>query len=152
YLAWYPHSDPASLADWLKSHGASVSPDDAAALYKSYDPYRLSISDYGYLLDREPLDVWCAGILAKHPDTAWEDLLKDSTDARRMSSLWLFRTRNQSAQDRRLRIRFEKDAFADMTKDWQRLGYPFEHLVPSLATAIGSSADRPSALAQLMGI
>lgn len=32
------------------------------------------------------------------------------------------------------------------------MGYPFDHLVPSLATAIGSSGDRPAALAELMGI
>jgi membrane peptidoglycan carboxypeptidase len=39
-----------------------------------------------------------------------------------------------------------------MTPYWRRLGFPFERLVPSLATAIGSSCDRPLALAQLMGI
>jgi membrane peptidoglycan carboxypeptidase len=33
-----------------------------------------------------------------------------------------------------------------------RVGYPFGHLVPSLATALGSSGDRPAALAELMGI
>jgi membrane peptidoglycan carboxypeptidase len=32
------------------------------------------------------------------------------------------------------------------------MGYPFEHLVPSLGTALGSSGDRPAALAELMGI
>ena len=35
---------------------------------------------------------------------------------------------------------------------WERLGYPFASLTPSLATAIGSSGDRPAALAELMGI
>ena len=39
-----------------------------------------------------------------------------------------------------------------MTPYWQRLGFPFEHLVPTYATAIGSSGDRPAALAELMGI
>jgi len=39
-----------------------------------------------------------------------------------------------------------------MTPSWQRLGFPFERLVPSYATAIGSSSDRPAALAELMGI
>ena len=33
-----------------------------------------------------------------------------------------------------------------------RVGYPFDSLVPSYATAIGSSADRPAALAELLGI
>jgi membrane peptidoglycan carboxypeptidase len=32
------------------------------------------------------------------------------------------------------------------------MGYPFEHLVPSLASALGSSGDRPAALAELVGI
>jgi membrane peptidoglycan carboxypeptidase len=32
------------------------------------------------------------------------------------------------------------------------LGFPFQRLVPSYATAIGSSSDRPAALAELMGI
>jgi membrane peptidoglycan carboxypeptidase len=32
------------------------------------------------------------------------------------------------------------------------MGFPFDRLVPSFATAIGSSGDRPEALAQLMGI
>ena len=32
------------------------------------------------------------------------------------------------------------------------MGYPFGHLVPSLATAIGASSDRPSALADLFGV
>ena len=65
---------------------------------------------------------------------------------------WLVTTHNREAQDLRLRIRIERDAFARMTPAWRRLGFPFETLVPSYATAIGSSADRPSALAALMGI
>ena len=32
------------------------------------------------------------------------------------------------------------------------MGYPFDSLVPSYATALGASADRPAALAELMGI
>ena len=58
----------------------------------------------------------------------------------------------RGAQDTRLRIRVERDAFKRMTPYWQRLGFPFQHLVPSYATAIGSSSDRPAALAELMGI
>jgi membrane peptidoglycan carboxypeptidase len=62
------------------------------------------------------------------------------------------KTKNRRAQDVRLRIRFEEDAFKRMTPYWRRVGFPFEHLVPSFATAIGSSADRPIALAELIGI
>jgi hypothetical protein len=39
-----------------------------------------------------------------------------------------------------------------MTPYWRHVGFPFARLVPSLATAIGGSGDRPSALADLIGI
>jgi membrane peptidoglycan carboxypeptidase len=64
----------------------------------------------------------------------------------------LLNNRNQRAQDLRLRIRIEKDAFLRMAPYWQRLGFPFKTLVPTYATAIGSSSDRPVALAELVGI
>jgi membrane peptidoglycan carboxypeptidase len=83
---------------------------------------------------------------------SWNELLTRSLQARRLASEWLFKTRNSKAQDLRLRIRIERDAFARMTPYWRKLGFPFDELVPSYATAIGSSADRPLALAELMGI
>ena len=39
-----------------------------------------------------------------------------------------------------------------MTPYWRQMGFPFERLVPSLTTALGTSSDRPAALAELMGI
>jgi len=107
---------------------------------------------YGYLLGIHPLKIWCAGRLIQDPSVTWDRLRADSAEASRISSAWLFKTRNRSAQDLRLRIRIEKDAFVTMTAQWKRLGFPFDQLVPSYATAIGSSGDRPEALAQLMGI
>jgi membrane peptidoglycan carboxypeptidase len=152
FLAWNSHADAGALARWLESQGVRVSADQANQLYKSYDPGRLNISDYGYLLNRHPLEVWCAGQLNREPLLSWDDVLKRSSGVREAASHWLFQTRNRRAQDLRLRIRFEEDAFARMTAYWQRLAFPFDHLVPSLATAIGSSADRPVALAELIGI
>jgi membrane peptidoglycan carboxypeptidase len=90
--------------------------------------------------------------LARTPKISLEDLRSRCEEACRAASAWLFRTRNRHAQDVRLRIRIEQDAFARMTPSWRRLGFPFDRLVPSLATAIGSSSDRPDALAELMGI
>jgi membrane peptidoglycan carboxypeptidase len=78
--------------------------------------------------------------------------LTRSLRARQVASEWLFKTRNHRAQDLRLRIRIERDAFARVTPYWRALGFPFHQLVPSYATAIGSSADWPLALAELMGI
>jgi membrane peptidoglycan carboxypeptidase len=44
------------------------------------------------------------------------------------------------------------EAFGEIRRSWRRLGYPFESLRPSYATAIGSAADRPDQLAELVGI
>ena len=52
----------------------------------------------------------------------------------------------------RIRELIEQDAFDHLLQDWKQQGYPFARLVPSLATVIGSSGDRPDALATLMGI
>jgi len=152
FLAWNPDADTHALVRWLQLHGTAVSTDEAGRLLKAYDPTRLNISDYGYLLNRHPLDVWCAGQIIENPNVSWDDLLKRSADVREITSRWLFQTKNRRAQDLRLRIRIEQDAFSRMTPYWRRLGFPFDPLVPSLATAIGSSADRPIALAELMGI
>src|SRR3546814_19956886 len=65
---------------------------------------------------------------------------------------WLFKPSLRKAQDRRIRTLLEEQAFQRIAASWQRLGYPFERLVPSFATSIGSSGDRPAALAELMGI
>jgi membrane peptidoglycan carboxypeptidase len=91
-------------------------------------------------------------MLRENPGLTWDVFFHQSDDVRRLSETWLFKTKNRRAQDIRLRTRIEQDAFERMTPYWRKLGFPFEHLVPSLATAIGSSSDRPSALAELMGI
>jgi hypothetical protein len=152
FYAWHPAAGAGELQGWLASHGRDVSEAEAEKMLRSYDPARLNLLDYGYLLDRHPLQVWCAGRLYADAEMSWQRLLHESADARRVVSTWLFKTKNRKAQDLRLRIRIEQDAFERMTPAWQKLGFPFEKLVPSLATAIGSSSDRPVALAELIGI
>ncbi len=152
FYAWHHGADEQALGDWLKAHGADVSGGEVRRLARAYGSPRLTLADYGYLLSVHPLEVWTAGQLARHPRMSWHQLLARSVKARRVASAWLFKTRNRRPQDRRLRIRIEEDAFARMTPYWRRLGFPFERLVPSYATAIGSSSDRPAALAELMGI
>jgi len=44
------------------------------------------------------------------------------------------------------------EAFLKIHAQWKKMGYPFDSLVPSYATTLGASADRPIALAELMGI
>jgi len=151
FYAWNPGADAYALGDWLRQR-IRLSGDEVDRLARAYGNPRLNISDYGYLLSRHPLDVWCAGQLVREPGETWDQLLERSADVRARASAWLFKTRNRHAQDIRLRIRIERDAFARMTPYWRRLGFPFKRLVPTYATAIGNSSDRPAALADLMGI
>ena len=64
-------------------------------------------------------------------------MLEASAAARQESYAWLFRTRHKGAQDRRIRILLEEEAFVRIHEAWRRLGYPIDSLVPSYATAIG---------------
>jgi membrane peptidoglycan carboxypeptidase len=151
FYAFHHDGTPDELAQWLQTYGAAVTAADLGRLVRAYGNPRLNISDYGYLLSRHPLEVWTVRELVRYPDLGWEEILERSREARVTAGSWLFKTRNRAAQDRRLRIRVERDAFARMTPDWRRLGFPFDHLVPSYATSIGSSGDRPAALAALVG-
>jgi len=152
FYAWHHGANEESLTRWLEKYHGSVTPEQTQRLVKAYGNPSLNLSDYGYLVGIHPLKVWCAGELARDPSINWDPLWDASNEARQISSTWLFKTRNRPAQDLRLRIRFEQDAFVRMTPQWRRFGFPFDRLVPSYATAIGSSGDRPEALAQLMGI
>ena len=152
YLAWHPGAPAESLGSWLNAYAERDSLLPPERLLAMYGNTRLGLEDYAYLLGKHPLEIWTVGALARNPALTQEQLVRESADARRIASAWLFRTRNRHAQDLRLRTRFEQDAFERMTPSWRRLGFPFQRLVPSYATAIGSSADRPAALAELMGI
>jgi membrane peptidoglycan carboxypeptidase len=152
FFAWKIGADEAALANWFDRYKEPHSPEQLSDLFRAYSNPRLNLSDYGYLLSTHPLEVWCAGEFFKNPSATWEDLYARSVDARRTSSGWLLQARNRRAQDLRLRIRIERDAFARMVPYWQRLGFPFKTMVASYATAIGNSSDRPVALAELVGI
>jgi membrane peptidoglycan carboxypeptidase len=152
YLAWHRDASAESLGTWLQQYADRDSTLPPERLMGMYTGTWLSLTDYAWLLGKHPLEIWSAGQLAQDSTLSREALYAESFAARREASEWLFRTRNRRAQDLRLRARFEREAFVRMTPAWQRLGFPFKRLVPSYATAIGSSADRPSALADLMGI
>jgi membrane peptidoglycan carboxypeptidase len=152
HYAWTPNPNAASLAVWLNRWFGPTREDEVFRMMRAYGNPKLNLSDYGYLTSRHPLELWVAGELIRNPEMTWEEAVERSGEARATSSQWLFKERNVKPQNRRLRVRIEKDAFARMTPHWQRLGFPFDRLVPSYATALGSSGDRPAALARLLGI
>ncbi|MHC4526166.1 MAG: penicillin-binding transpeptidase domain-containing protein, partial [Planctomycetota bacterium] len=125
---------------------------EISGLYFKYNPQKRSFSDFADIVGIHPLELWLAAYLYHHPNADYEEVYQKSKSAKLDAYRWLFRTSRKSKQDKRIRIILEQDAFDSIHKAWQRLGYPFKKLVPSYATAIGSSADRPEALAEIMGI
>ena len=99
-----------------------------------------------------PLELWLLEYLTRHPAATRSEIQEASLQARRDAYDWLYVSRRRAAQDKRIRVILEKDAFAEIHTAWKRLGYPFDRLVPSYATALGSSGDNPAALAELAGI
>jgi membrane peptidoglycan carboxypeptidase len=99
-----------------------------------------------------PLELWLVAYLRMHPDVTLAQIVEASKAERQEVYKWLFKTRHKNAQDKRIRQLMEVEGFQEIHKAWKRLGYPFDSLVPSYGTAIGASADRPDALAELMGI
>ncbi|MFZ5764906.1 MAG: transglycosylase domain-containing protein [Thermodesulfobacteriota bacterium] len=120
--------------------------------YEQFGPDKFSLADQGYITQIHPLELWLARYLTLHPEAGWTDLVTASQKDRLEVYNWLMRSSRKNAQDRRIRSLLEMEAFLEIHKDWKRLGYPFNSLVPSYATSIGSSADRPAALAELMAI
>lgn len=149
-----PSADFAAFARFLAATlpGAAPGIGEAKALYDKFDPARLSLTDRAYLAGVHPLKLWLASYLQEHPGATRGEILTAGAMVRQDAYAWLFRTSRKRAQDTRIRILVEQEAFQRIHRAWQRLGYPFDSLVPSYATAIGSSGDRPSALAELVGI
>ncbi len=120
-------------------------------LYQNYGPGAYDLPDQGYIAKVHPLDLWLLGYLLNKPDATFTQAVAASEHERQEVYGWLFKSRHKSARDSRIRTMLEIEAFLDIHQRWQAVGYPFDHLVPSLATAIGSSGDKPAALAELVG-
>ncbi len=155
--AWFGSGGDAdydAFAAFLRERLGARAGDDAARrrLFAGYAGKPFSLADWAYLARLHPLELWLADHLRRQPGASWDEVLAASAGERVAASEWLFRSRFRHAQDVRLAIVVEVAAFERIADEWRRLGYPFEQLAPSLATAIGSSADRPAALAELTGI
>jgi len=150
-----PALDEAEFGAQLRAHlgdSAALDDKDIAAWYRRFDPATLNLPDQGYLARIHPLELWLVRYLSEHPEATLTESLAASVEERQAVYTWLFRTRHKNAQDVRIRSLLEVEAFLAIGRSWQRLGYPFDSLTPSYASAIGSSGDRPAALARLMGL
>lgn len=150
----YPDADQAALKSFLQQRLDDAVPNDSriANLYERYQPGSFNLPDQGYIARAHPLELWLVRYLLINPEASLSDAFAASAAERQEVYKWLFKTKYKGAQDSRIRTMLEIEAFLSIHERWARLGYPFDHLVPSLATALGSSGDRPAALAELMGI
>lgn len=150
-----PKADISVFTAFIKSrmnNPAAFDEGDFQYLYDTYGPDKFDLSDRGYIAQIHPLELWLVGYLRAHPDAGWSEIVDASANQRIEVYSWLLKTSRKNAQDIRILSRLEIEAFQELHKRWRRIGYPFGSLVPSYATAIGSSADRPAALAELMGV
>ena len=154
YLTARPEASRTDLGAFLARHLSPTSVDDNQLwdLWREYGPGRFSLQDRGYIAGVHPLELWLVTYLQEHPNEARGAVMEASVEARQEVYGWLFKSRHLHKQNTRIRILLEEDAFDRILQDWRRQGYPFGHLVPSYGTAIGSSGDRPDALADLMGV
>ncbi len=141
------------MQNFLASHADDhVSSGAARQMYARFAPNKFSLNDRGYLAGVNPLELWLVSYLYQHPHVTRSQVIAASSDQRKQAYTWLMKAGKTHQQNVRIREITEEDAFGLLLQDWKQQGYPFGHLVPSLATAIGSSGDRPDALATLMGI
>jgi membrane peptidoglycan carboxypeptidase len=149
-----PEASQAQFVQFLNAYlpSASLSEKTLSTLYDSYSPQRFDLPDRGYLAGVHPLELWVVGYLRKHPEATLAQVVEASGAERQEVYKWLFKTRHKNVQDKRIKQLLEVEGFQEIHKAWKRLGYPFDSLVASYGTAIGASADRPDALAELMGI
>jgi len=148
-----PEDSAAQMQSFIASHVQEAPPASTAAeMYTRFAPNRFSLNDLGYLAGVNPLELWLVTYLSHHPHVTRSQVIAASADQRQQAYAWLLKSAKTHQQNVRIRELIEQDAFEQLLQDWKRQGYPFAHLVPSLATVIGSSGDRPDALATLMGI
>ena len=148
-----PDASVGSMQQFLTRRLAgSAYPSNVDELYTRYAPGKLTLADRAFVAGVHPLELWLVGYRQDNLIAPLTQVIAASTDARQQAYAWLLRSKDHRVQNIRIQTILEQDAFDKLLVDWTRQGYPFNHLVPSLATAIGSSGERADALANLMGI
>lgn len=149
-----PNSSVAEFTEFLNDHlpKAQLSEKAIQEVYDFYSPGKFSLNDQGYLIRVHPLELWLVGYMVNNPGSNFSDIVNASTDERQHVYEWLLRKKNSHAQNIRIKSLIEAEGFMEMHKAWKKVGYPFQNMVASYASAIGSSGDRPAALAELLGI
>ena len=121
-----PDAERPVFDSFLKQHllDSDLNDKKLDALYTRYGPGAYSLPDQAYSARTHPLDLWLLGYLIAHPQATLSEVVADSRAQRQEVYGWLFRSRHKSARDSRIRIMLEVEAFTNIHRRWQRLGYP----------------------------
>jgi membrane peptidoglycan carboxypeptidase len=155
YRSTTPQGTQEQFAAFMKENLPSQNevPDERIArMYQQYAAGNWSLADRGYMANVHPLELWMVGYLRAHEGATLSEMVAASDKERQEVYKWLFSAHRKHAQDKRISSLLEMEGFLEIHKQWKKMGYPFDSLVPSYATVLGASADRPAALAELMGI
>lgn len=123
----------------------------AEEILKNFQKGIYNINDLGYLARLHPILLFAAKVMQDNSNISYDELFKKSYQTRMLSYKWLLDTKYTNRQNTRIYSILEAQAFEEILKDWNKLGYDFDYIVPSLATALGSSGDKPIYLARLIG-
>jgi membrane peptidoglycan carboxypeptidase len=146
-----PDADIETFALWVQDRADT--PLEVRTLVKLYERVtRFNLQDRGYVTGVHPLELWAVAQRHLQPKTRISTLVAEADAPIQAVYRWLFEQKRTRKQNTRIRIMLEQDAFAEVHRRWRAVGFPFEKLVPSYGSALGSSGDRPTALAELMGI
>ncbi len=154
YRSIYPGHDENQFSLFLKSHikGTDLVDEDIYGLYDKYSIENFNLQDQGYITKVHPLELWLVRYLTANPKANLDAVLAASYEQRQEVYRWLLKSKRKNSQQRRIMTLLEEEAFKEIHKAWQRVGYPFNRLTPSYGSSIGASGDRPAALAELMGV
>ncbi len=149
-----PETDMQAFSAFMAEHfpESTLTPSTLSRFYSTFALDAMNLGDRGYIAHIHPLELWVVGYKHRFPNATYSEMMKASAQERQDVYRWLFRTRYKAAKLKRIRVILELEAFQDIHQAWKKVGYPFNFLIPSYASSIGSSGDKPSALAELMGI
>ena len=120
YRSVRPDATLVEFTTFLRTHlRVPLQSSQFAALYQKYGPQKFNLADRGYLARFHPLELWLIWYLTEHPGSTFAEVVSASPDERQQSYGWLFRTHHKKAQDLRIGILMEEDAFKEI---WRASG------------------------------
>ncbi|RDV39014.1 hypothetical protein DV096_00115 [Bradymonadaceae bacterium TMQ3] len=100
--------------------------------------------------EQDPLELATIAALTEDPEASLTEVMLATAGARSAARDWIAAQTSTTDTRRGIHYAIEEEVFGALQQEWARAGYPFERLTPSLATALGSSGDRPASLARLV--